>query len=82
MTEKDILDLIAEKLSDILEIDDPVITRDSSADDFEDWDSINHVRLLISIETALNISFGSGEVGMIENVGQLADLIASKTKSG
>lgn len=81
MTEKDILDLIAEKLSDILEIDDPVITRDSSADDFEDWDSINHVRLLISIETALNISFGSGEVGMIENVGQLADLIASKTKS-
>jgi acyl carrier protein len=82
VTEKDILDLIAEKLSDILEIDDPVITRDSSADDFEDWDSINHVRLLISIETALNISFGSGEVGMIENVGQLADLIASKTKSG
>lgn len=81
MTEKDILNLIAEKLSDILEIDDLIVTRDSSADDFEDWDSINHVRLLISIETALNISFKSGEVGMIENVGALADLIASKTKS-
>ncbi len=81
MTEKDILNLIAEKLSDILEIDDLVVTRDSSADDFEDWDSINHVRLLISIETALNISFKSGEVGMIETVGELADLIASKTQS-
>ena len=81
MTEKDILNLSAEKLSDILEIDDLVVTRDSSADDFEDWDSINHVRLLISIETALNISFKSGEVGMIETVGELADLIASKTQS-
>jgi acyl carrier protein len=81
VTEKDILNLIAEKLSDILEIDDLVVTRDSSADDFEDWDSINHVRLLISIETALNISFKSGEVGMIETVGELADLIASKTQS-
>lgn len=81
MTQDEILALISEKLSDILEIDGIVVTRESNADDFEEWDSINHVRLLISLESALNFSFGSGEVGMIENVGELVDLIASKTKS-
>jgi acyl carrier protein len=81
VTKDEIIALIAEKLSEILEIEGVAVTRDSEAGDFEEWDSINHVRLLIGLESELGISFGSGEAGAIENVGQLVDLIAGKLES-
>lgn len=81
MTNAEILNLIAERLADILELDSVELTPTSNANDFAEWDSINHVRLMISLETTLGIRFDSSEVGMIDNVGQLVELISRKKTS-
>ena len=78
MTRTEILDRVAQHLSDVLDLDDVKLTEASTAEDFEEWDSINHVRLLIRIEQDFGFEFNTSEVGMVENVGQLVDLIAAK----
>ena len=78
MTRTDILDRVAQHLSNVLDLEDVKLTEASSAEDFEEWDSINHVRLLIGIEQDLGFEFNTDEVGMIENVGQLVSLIEAK----
>jgi acyl carrier protein len=49
-----------------------------TADDVDGWDSLTHIRLIISVEKAFKIKFSTAEVGKLKNVGEFVDLIASK----
>ena len=78
MTRAEILERISQHLSDVLDLDTVNLTEASTAEDFAEWDSVNHVRLLIRIEQDLGFEFSTTEVGMIENVGQLVGLVEAK----
>lgn len=78
MTRAELLQRISEYLSDVTDREITDLTETSTADDYEEWDSISHVRLLIRIEQDLGFQFNTDEVGMVENVGQLIDLIEKK----
>lgn len=54
------------------------ITRETTAEDIDGWDSLNHIRLIISIEMELGITFDSNEVAELTNVGDLIDYIESQ----
>ena len=58
-----------------------VVTPDLTADKVDGWDSVTHVRLLLSIERAFGISFSASEVRMLKDVSELAFLIQSKVES-
>jgi len=55
-----------------------VINRESTADDVDDWDSLTHMNLVMTIERQLKISFALGELETLQNVGQMFDLINAK----
>lgn len=55
-----------------------VISRRTSAKDIPDWDSIMHVSLVVTVEKAFGIRFSSSEVGGLQNVGELVDLIDAR----
>jgi acyl carrier protein len=55
-----------------------MISRDTTAADVEGWDSLMHVRLIISIEKAFQVRFTSSEVAALKTVGDLVDLVESK----
>jgi acyl carrier protein len=74
----EILAKIRNFLADILNNDSLMLTESTIADDIADWDSINHVKLLIALESELKIRFTVDEVGELKNVGQLVDLVQKK----
>lgn len=78
MTRDEIRGAIRDILADLL--DDPALTLADStvASDHADWDSTNHVRLLIALEQELGFRFTSQEVESVSNVGQLVDLVQRK----
>ncbi len=78
MTRQDILSTITEILGEVLERDGLVLTEATRAEDVPDWDSVNHVRLLMGLEAAYGIEFGTDETGGVRNVGELIDLIQRK----
>ena len=62
----------------LLDDDTIVVTDETVASDVVDWDSTNHVRLIVALEEELGIRFETDEITAPELVGQLVDLIASK----
>ena len=64
---------------DLFEIDDLELTPNLTADDVPGWDSLNHIRLILSVQKAFNIKLSAIEVGDLENLGALVRLIVSKS---
>jgi len=73
---------IYEKLTDILRNlfdDDALVARpDLRADQVVGWDSFAHLRFIMAVEKAFGVRFTASQIGSFRNVGELAQLIASK----
>lgn len=64
---------------DILENDAIEISRETTADDIEEWDSLSHIQLIVAIEKHFKIRFTTAEITSYKNVGEMADGISKKT---
>ena len=76
MTEQEILTAVQEIFRDNFDDGSLVITRDTCADDIEDWDSLEQINLLKEIEKKFNIKFKLADVRGLNDVGDLLDLVA------
>ena len=56
------------------------ISRTTTADDIEAWDSVQHVTLMLEVEDAFKVRFSTPEIAYLKDVGELVDLIDSKLK--
>lgn len=63
---------------DIFEDEDFEFSEDTSAADIEEWDSLNNVVLMSTIEKKFNIKFTLQELQEFKNVGGIIDKVASK----
>ncbi len=74
----EILNKIRDVLADV--VDDPSlqISETTTAEDVPDWDSINHVKLLIGIESDLGFRFETQEVSGLKNIGELIVVVQKK----
>jgi acyl carrier protein len=50
----------------------------TTAEDVEEWDSLGHIRLMLAVEKEFGIRFQPSEVIGLKNLGELADLVATK----
>jgi len=60
---------------DVFDEDEIEVTPNLSAKDVAGWDSLTHVRLMLTVERAFNTKFSAQEIGSLENVGELIALI-------
>jgi acyl carrier protein len=63
---------------DVFDDDSLMPTATMSAKDVPDWDSLNHVRLVVSVEAEFKVRFTAGEIAQLKNVGELVALIQRK----
>lgn len=54
------------------------ITDAMTAQDVEEWDSLNHINLIVAVQRSFKIKFTVGEVNNLANVGEFIALIRSK----
>jgi acyl carrier protein len=81
MDRSEVFSKINELMRGVFEEDDLVATEEMTAEDVDDWDSTNHVRLMVAIEETFHIRFASDEFTAPETLGELVDLVAAKTKA-
>ncbi len=72
---------LTEIFRDVFDDDTIVLTPETTAADIPDWDSANHVNLIVSIEVRLKIKFKTIEVESLHNVGHLVSLIEQKLQA-
>ena len=73
-----LLEMIRDILADIVDQGSLHLTEATTADEVADWDSINHVKLILGLEQELGIRFDTEEIEDLSNVGQFIDVIQSK----
>lgn len=78
MTRTEILTAIQGALADLVDQPELEITEATTAEDVEDWDSITHVRLLITLESEFGVRFETEEIGNLKSVSSLIDLVLKK----
>jgi acyl carrier protein len=78
MDELQIYERLTDIFDDIFDDESIKVTPELSSKDVEGWDSLTHIRLMLSIERGFKIKFTTAEIGNLESVGDLAALIKAR----
>ncbi|MGD0631630.1 MAG: acyl carrier protein [Terracidiphilus sp.] len=78
MDEPQIYARLTQIFEDVFDEDSIKVTPELTAKDVDGWDSLTHIRLILTIEKAFKIKFSTSEIGKLENVGELVALIKAR----
>jgi acyl carrier protein len=60
--------------------DDIELRPDLSATDVDGWDSLTHIRLMLTVEKEFHVKFSTSDLGALKDVGDLVRLIEKRAK--
>ncbi len=78
MTHEEIMEIVRRIFREVFDDDTLEVNDSTNSSDIEDWDSLEHISLVVSMENEFNLKFDLKEVNKLANVGEMVDLIASK----
>ena len=78
MSKNEIVRRLTEVFRDIFDDDSIVITEKTTANDIDDWDSIEHINLIGAVEEEFGMRFKMREVSGMKNVGEMMNIIAER----
>lgn len=71
---------LQEVFRNVFDDDELVIALETTAQDIEAWDSVQHVTLMMEVEDAFKVRLSTSEMAYLKNVGDLVELIDRKKK--
>lgn len=79
MEEQQIVARLKQIFQDVFDVDSLELSAKTTAKDVEGWDSLTHIRLIVTIEKAFTLKFSTAEIGKLHEVGDLVALIRART---
>ncbi|MFL2582184.1 MAG: acyl carrier protein [Flavobacteriales bacterium] len=73
-----ILNILSNVIKNFFQKENIAITLTTTANDIEEWDSLNHMNLIRAIEEEFKIEFDFFEIMDFENIGELVRSIQQK----
>ena len=80
MREDDILKRVNNVFQEVFDDDTLEVDYDTTSDDIDDWDSLEHMTLMEAVEKEFDIRFKTSEIANMKNVGETIDIIAQRAK--
>ncbi len=80
MKKEEIYEALNEVFQEVFDDDSITVNPETTADDIEDWDSLEHINLVVAIENRFGIKFNMNEVTSMKNVGEMVDIIIERQK--
>jgi acyl carrier protein len=78
MDDAQIYSRLAGVFDEVFDDDTIEVTPQLTAKDVDGWDSLAHIRLLLSVEKAFKIKFSTSEIGSLGTVSDLVALIKGR----
>ena len=78
MTREEVFAKVDEVFQDVFDDESIHVNEETTADDIEDWDSLEHINLVVAVENAFGMKFTMGEVTGMKNVGEMVDIILER----
>ena len=78
MTREEVFATLNEVFQDVFDDESITVNEETTADDIEDWDSLEHINLIAAVEQEFGMKFSMKAVQAMKNVGEMADIIMSQ----
>ncbi len=80
MSREDIKTKLTEIFQDVFDNDEIELSDETTADDIEEWDSLEHITLIAAVEKAFKMRFTMKEVSSMKNVGEMITILDERAK--
>lgn len=80
MTREEVFERLNEVFREVFDDEDITVTDETTADDIEDWDSFEHINLIVAIEEEFSFKIQMGKTVTMKNVGEMVDIILEMGK--
>ncbi len=77
-----IMESITPLFREVMQDESLVISYELDANQVDEWDSLNHITLIVALEEKFSIQFTTDELVAMENVGSLIDCLEAKGCTG
>lgn len=78
MTREEVFKKLDEVFQDVFDDDSIMVNENTTSNDIEDWDSLEHINLVVAVEKKFDMKFNMGEVNSMKNVGEMVDIILKR----
>ena len=78
MKKEEIYERLTNVFRNVFDDESLEINENTTSSDIEDWDSLEHINLIVAVEQEFGIKFNMGEVTTMKNVGEMAKIIESR----
>ncbi len=75
MTREEVYERLNKVFREVFDDDSIVVTDETTADDIEEWDSFEHINLVVAVEEEFSFKIPMGKVVTMKNVGEMADIL-------
>ena len=80
MDREKITERLNEVFRDVFDNEDITVTDSTTADDIEEWDSLEHISLIAAVEKTFKMRFTMKEVSGMKNVGEMINILCERAK--
>ena len=78
MTREEVYETLNGVFQDVFDDESITVNDETTSDDIEDWDSLEHINLIAVVEQEFGVKFNMGQVVSMKNVGEMVDIILSQ----
>ena len=78
MTREEVFQKLNEVFRTVFDDESITVEDSTTSDDIEEWDSLEHIDLIVSVEKAFGMKFTMSETTGMKNVGEMADIIVRR----
>ena len=80
MDQREVFDRLNRVFRDVFDDETIRVTPNTTADDIDDWDSLEHITLISAVEREFRMKFKLGEISSMKNVGEMARIVMERAK--
>lgn len=78
MNRNEVYDRLNQVFRTVFDDDSITVSDKTTSADIEDWDSLEHIDLIVSIEKEFGMKFTMSETTVMKNVGEMVDIILQR----
>ena len=80
MTREEVYERLDKVFQEVFDDDSITVNDGTTSDDIEDWDSFEHINLVVAVEREFSFKIPMGKVVTMKNVGEMVDIILEMGK--
>lgn len=75
MTREEVFERLNKVFQDVFDDETIEVNDETTADDIDEWDSFEHINLVVAVEDEFSFKIPMGKVVTMKNVGEMVDII-------